>query len=84
MAENCPQIFNLKKKKIYTHTHISQSSNIENLKISKDNTTKPIAPLFNNDEEYKEFKERHYKAKVTRNDLSTYEGDAFRGVYVMK
>ncbi|MBR0350795.1 MAG: 2-hydroxyacyl-CoA dehydratase [Clostridia bacterium] len=53
---------------------------IENLKVSKDNTTKPIAPLFNNEEEYKEFKERHNKAKVTRKDLSTYEGDCYLGI----
>lgn len=29
---------------------------IENLKISKDNTTKPLAPLFKDDNEYEEFK----------------------------
>ena len=42
---------------------------IENLKISKDNTTKPISPLFENEEQYKEFKQRHDKAKVTRKEL---------------
>ena len=53
---------------------------IENLKISKDNTTKPIAPLFDNDEDYKKFKERHEKNKVTRKDLATYEGDCYLGI----
>ena len=53
---------------------------IENLKISKDNTTKPISPLFENEEQYKEFKQRHDKAKVTRKELSTYEGDCYLGI----
>ena len=53
---------------------------IENLKISKDNTTKPIAPLFENEDDYKKFKERHEKSKVTRKDLATYEGDCYLGI----
>ena len=53
---------------------------IQNLKISKDNTSHPLAPLFANKEEYKEFKERHEKAKVTKKDLSTYKGDCYLGI----
>ena len=53
---------------------------IQNLKISKDNTSHPLEPLFANKEEYKEFKERHEKAKVTKKDLSTYKGDCYLGI----
>ena len=53
---------------------------IENLKISKDNTTHPLEPLFANKEEYKEFKERHEQAKVLKKDLSTYKGDCYLGI----
>ena len=53
---------------------------IENLKNSHDNTTQPLDPLFRNEEEYKEFKERHDKDKVIKKDLSTYKGDCFLGI----
>lgn len=50
---------------------------IENLKISKDNTTKPLAPLFKDDNEYEEFKKRHSVAKVPRAKLKDLKGDCF-------
>ena len=53
---------------------------IENLRVSKDNTSHPLEPLFKNKEEYKEFKERHEKAKVTKKDLASYKGDCFLGI----
>ena len=53
---------------------------IENLRISKDNTSHPLEPLFKNKEEYKEFKERHDKAKVTKKDLASHKGDCFLGI----
>lgn len=53
---------------------------IENLKNSHDNTTKPLNPLFKNEEEYKEFKERHNKNTVTRKALKAYEGDCYLGI----
>ena len=53
---------------------------IENLRVSKDNTSHPLEPLFKNKEEYKEFKERHDKAKVTKKDLASYKGDCFLGI----
>ena len=53
---------------------------IQNLKISKDNTSHPLEPLFANKDEYKKFKERHEKAKVTKKDLSTYKGDCYLGI----
>ena len=53
---------------------------IENLKISKDNTTKPLAPLFKDDNEYEEFKKRHSVAKVPRAKLKDLKGDCFLGI----
>ena len=56
------------------------SKKIENLRISQDTTTTPIEPLFNNYEEYQEFRERHKKASVNKKDLKTYSGDCFIGI----
>ena len=53
---------------------------IENLKKSHDDTTKPLAPLFENREEYNKFKERHEKAKVKTADLKYFSGDCFLGI----
>ena len=53
---------------------------IHNLRISHDNTTNPVEPLFNSDEEYQEFKKRHEKAKVHRKDLKDFKGDCFIGI----
>ena len=53
---------------------------IENLRVSHDNTTKPIDPLFKNEDEYKKFKERHDKAKVERGDFANYKGDCYLGI----
>ena len=53
---------------------------IENLRVSHDNTTHPLEPLFKDEEAYKAFKERHDKAKVVKKDLKTYEGDCYLGI----
>ncbi len=53
---------------------------IENLKISQDNTTKPLSPLFLSTSEYDEFKKRHDMAKVEKRELSTFSGDCFIGI----
>ncbi|MCI8444511.1 MAG: 2-hydroxyacyl-CoA dehydratase [Clostridia bacterium] len=53
---------------------------IEILKISHDNTSKPLDPLFKTKEEYQRFKERHDKNKVTRKDLEGFEGDCYLGI----
>lgn len=39
-----------------------------------------LPPLFENDEEYLEFKERHKHANVPRNDIHTYHGKAYLGI----
>ena len=53
---------------------------IQNLKISHDNTSKPLDPLFESKKDYEAFKKRHDKAKIGRNDLDTYKGDCFLGI----
>ena len=53
---------------------------IHNLRVSHDNTSHPVDPLFNSMDEYEEFKKRHEKAKVPRKDLKDFEGDCFIGI----
>jgi len=53
---------------------------IENLKISHDNTSKPLEPLFRTNKDYEDFKQRHSKDNVSRKDLKTYEGDCYLGI----
>lgn len=57
----------------------------ELLNIIKENhneisTMNIIDPLFNSEEEYNEFKERHQKAKVKVSDINNYIGDAYVGI----
>ncbi len=42
--------------------------------------TTGLPPLFANDEEYEEFKNRHTSAKVDNNDIHTYTGKAYLGI----
>ncbi|MGN1330594.1 MAG: acyl-CoA dehydratase activase-related protein [Clostridia bacterium] len=53
---------------------------IKDLKIAKDTTTKPLPPLFENNEEYEKFKKRHNKAKVKTKPLDGYKGNCFIGI----
>ena len=55
-------------------------SKIEVLKISHDNTSQPLAPLFKVEAEYEEFKNRHNKDKVEKIKLENLEGDCFVGI----
>ncbi len=55
-------------------------SKIEVLKMSHDDTTNPLNPLFTIDTEYNEFKKRHEKDTVKKAELSSYKGDAFVGI----
>lgn len=57
----------------------------ELLNIIKENhneisTMNIIDPLFNYEEEYNEFKERHQKAKVKVSDINNYAGEAYVGI----
>ena len=55
-------------------------SKIEMLRVSHDDTTNPLSPLFSIDAEYQEFKERHSKETVKKSDLKTYKGDVYVGI----
>ena len=55
-------------------------SKIEVLRVSHDDTSNPLSPLFSIDADYEEFKQRHEKDKVERADLKTFEGDCFVGI----
>lgn len=48
-------------------------------KMDEEETVR-LEPLFKDEREYEEFRERHAKAKVPRGDLESYEGDAFLGI----
>ncbi len=53
---------------------------IDFLRISHDNTSKPLDPLFKNEDEYKLFKERHDKTQVEKRSLIDFEGNCFLGI----
>lgn len=55
-------------------------SKIEVLRISHDDTTIPLKPLFSIDADYDEFKKRHDNDKVAKAELKDYKGDAFVGI----
>ena len=55
-------------------------SKIEVLKVSHDETSQPLKPLFTIDAEYSEFTSRHSKAKVKRKDIRNFSGDCFIGI----
>ena len=55
-------------------------SKIEVLRLSHDDTSHPLSPLFSIDAEYDEFKQRHEKDKVQKADLKTYEGNCYVGI----
>ena len=53
---------------------------LETFKKAKYSSGKTLDPLFKDDKEYKEFKERHDKNQVKKADLKKYKGDAFLGI----
>lgn len=55
-------------------------SKIGVLKVSHDDTSVPLHPLFTTDADYEEFKQRHEKDKVENSDLKTYKGNAYIGI----
>lgn len=55
-------------------------SKIEVLRLSHDDTTIPLKPLFSIDADYHEFKQRHNNATVKKTDINTYTGDCFIGI----
>lgn len=53
---------------------------LENLGDIQGSEVVRLPPLFKDEEDYKEFKERHDNEKVRREDLATYEGAAYLGI----
>ena len=64
----------------HTITIEKLKSKIEVLKLSHDDTSNPLSPLFSIDAEYEDFKKRHEKNKVKRADFKTFKGNCFLGI----
>lgn len=75
MAYGCA----LQAKEISQDTSIDEA--IEKLKNAKTNDNIVIGkPLFQNQDEYHEFVERHKQSDLKYEDIHTYEGDAYLGI----
>ena len=79
------QVFVAIGSAIYSKENNKKYEYEELLNIIKENhneisTMNIIDPLFNSEEEYNEFKERHKKAKVKVSDINNYTGDAYVGI----
>ena len=55
-------------------------SKVDNISDAKDDNIERLDPLFKNEEEYKEFKNRHDKAKAKRNKIEDAKGNVFLGI----
>jgi predicted CoA-substrate-specific enzyme activase len=55
-------------------------SKLDNASVDEISDTKYLRPLFLNDEELREFRERHDKAKIKRADISSASGAVFLGI----
>lgn len=79
------QVFVAIGSAIYSKENNKKYEYYELLNIIKENhneisTMNIIDPLFNSEEEYNEFKERHQKAKVKVSDINNYTGEAYVGI----
>ena len=61
-------------------THYELENKLKKFKNAKYSDSKPLSPLFRNEDEYKEFKKRHNKEKVKRASLENFKGDCFLGI----
>ncbi len=66
------------EEKVITTEELKEK--IKKFKKSKYTEGATLPPLFETEKDYEEFKERHNKDQVKRNDLKTYKGDAFLGI----
>ena len=53
---------------------------LEILKTTNYSESKPLNPLFKNENEYNEFKKRHNKEKIIRKPLKDFKGNCFLGI----
>lgn len=70
-------IYAMKSGEIFTVNELVEK--IENASVENECRGR-LAPLFENGEEYEEFKKRHDAAKVEKTDISEYEGNAYLGI----
>lgn len=70
-------VYAANEKKSYTYEEIL--AKMEAMAAKKVQTA-GLPPLFANDEEYVEFQQRHTNANVERNDIHTYQGNAYLGI----
>ena len=69
MADDC--------EPVSLHTLLEKVNNVNPMQTS---STKRVEPLFKNETEYAEFKERHSKAKINRKELADCSGPLFLGI----
>ena len=80
-----PQLFvafgaALLSKKSTAVSFAELNERIKKISDIKDDDIERLAPLFRDEKEYVEFKERHDSAKAKRADLKNYKGKAFLGI----
>lgn len=56
------------------------ASQVERISDCQDEEAKRLMPLFQSEQEYLEFDQRHSKAKVLRGELTDYQGRVFLGI----
>ena len=70
--------FNSTKTKPTSHRELE--SKLKKFKKAKFTEGKTLPPLFDSEEDYNKFKERHNLNTVEKKDLKSYKGDAFIGI----
>ncbi len=65
-------------KKTYTISEVKDL--LKRMSYFRESDSKSLKVLFKDEKDYDKFKKRHDKAKVERNDISTYSGDVFVGI----
>ncbi len=53
---------------------------VEHISDCKEDEVKRLTALFASEEEFQQFKERHAQARITRGELTTYQGKAYLGI----
>ncbi|TGY44171.1 2-hydroxyglutaryl-CoA dehydratase [Clostridium sartagoforme] len=71
-------IFSSNEEKIYTYEDLLNNISKNNKKNI--NLQKEVSPLFESEEEYKNFLDRHNRAKVAVRDIKDYKGDVYLGI----
>lgn len=56
--------------------------NLKNLTSQQVESSYTLEPLFNNEEELNQFRERHYQAKTKKRNIKNYQGDIYLGIDV--